>query len=369
MRRSWGSVTRVSRDRYRLRYWRETPQGYRRVSETVRGTRRQAEDVLAMRRCEHASDKPMVTVGQAADRWFWPDAEGRLSANTVATYRSSWKRNVGPRWAHVPLDEVRPMQVQEWLLTMTRGAAKTASAVLSSIMEFPVRYEVIDRNPMRVSYRMPSDMKETDSGVYTLAEVVRLWKAARGTPYEAPFSLMALGSCRVGEALGARCEECEHLEVEGVPVMVVPISRQVTRGAVTDTLKTSPSRRPVVIAGGPALSLRAVAEGSSGWLCGDGCGGILSTTGMDALWDGVCARAGLPRHPQKNLRNSWRTFMSWELGVEYEKLEKMMGHAGQGVSAKHYDKPDAQVFAEAVARAYKAHGLAGSWDDLGRKFQ
>lgn len=339
------------------------------MSETVRGTRKEADDVLAARRCEHACDAPMITVGQAADEWFWPDAESRLSRNTVASYRSSWRRYVAPRWASTPLDEVRPMQVQEWLLSMTLGSAKTASAVLSAIMEFPVRYEVIERNPMRVSYRMPTAKQEADKGVYTLAEIVRLWQAVRGTPMEAPFDLMALGSCRVGEALGAKPSDASFLEVLGVPVLMVSIERQVTGGRVESTLKTNPSRRHVVIAGEPATSMREAMGDGVEWLCDDGCGRPMSKEAMGSLWADACDRAKLPRHPLRNLRNSWRTYMSWELGIDYEKLEKMMGHVGRGVTAQHYDRPAAQVYAEAVAKAYKDHGLAGSWDNLGRKFE
>jgi hypothetical protein len=53
MREEWGSVTEIDRGkRYRLRYWAETPDGYKRVSETVRGTRRDAYNLLAKRRLE-----------------------------------------------------------------------------------------------------------------------------------------------------------------------------------------------------------------------------------------------------------------------------------------------------------------------------
>lgn len=43
MRSDWGSVQEIDRvRRYRLRFWAETPEGYKRCSETVRGTRRTA---------------------------------------------------------------------------------------------------------------------------------------------------------------------------------------------------------------------------------------------------------------------------------------------------------------------------------------
>lgn len=48
-RASWGSNEDAGRGRRRIRYWADLHdgRGYRRVSETVRGTRKDADDVLA----------------------------------------------------------------------------------------------------------------------------------------------------------------------------------------------------------------------------------------------------------------------------------------------------------------------------------
>jgi len=45
-------VTKLDRDTWRLRWWAGTPEGCRRVSETVHDTRRETEDRLAEIRCE-----------------------------------------------------------------------------------------------------------------------------------------------------------------------------------------------------------------------------------------------------------------------------------------------------------------------------
>ena len=69
-RADWGSVTELDRGRkYRLRYWTKGSDGlYRRRSETVRGTRREAHDRLAELRVEHATDAPCSTVGECYER-------------------------------------------------------------------------------------------------------------------------------------------------------------------------------------------------------------------------------------------------------------------------------------------------------------
>ena len=87
-RAPWGSVTLVSRGVYRLRWWgRDAGGTYRRMSETVRGTRRQAYDRLALLHVEHSQERVTATVGQAHDLWWVPWADrrcdsGQMSAST-----------------------------------------------------------------------------------------------------------------------------------------------------------------------------------------------------------------------------------------------------------------------------------------------
>ena len=76
---------------------------------------------------------------------------------------------------------------------------------------------------------------------------------------------------------------------------------------------------------------------------------------------------GVPCRPMSRLRNSWQTFTHWELGVEREKIERMMGHKGMSVTEIHYDKPEAEMLAKTIAVAYKAYPYADNWDELGRK--
>ena len=98
----------------------------------------------------------------------------------------------------------------------------------------------------------------------------------------------------------------------------------------------------------------ARAKQPGGWLTPDGVGGPLPQDALRRVW----ARADigdLPRAPFRNLRNSWRTIMRWELGVSEDILEKLMGHVGRGVSAAYYDRPRAEYFADVVSKAWLAH--------------
>ena len=70
-------------------------------------------------------------------------------------------------------------------------------------------------------------------------------------------------------------------------------------------------------------------------------------------------------HPFRNLRNSWQTWMRWELRVPPYLIEPMMGHVGHDVTSIHYDRPHAEEYADVMAEAYRAHPFDHTWDWIG----
>ena len=368
-RSSWASIAEVERgQRYRIRYWAKDAGGeYRRLSETVRGTLMDAERRRAELMLDHSEDAPCPTVAQAWERWCVPEMEqriesGDLTQHSLKLYRSSWKNHVSPTWASVPIDAVRPLRIQQWISGLGASQARYATLTLSKIMDYAVRYEYVDHNPMKEKYLMPSrsTIKRADSGVWTLAELGDAWADVRGQWFEPAFILAAFGSCRVGESLGPFAGEVELREVDGVPVALVQITRQVDNaGKVTDALKTEQSRRTVCVPGKMAIRLADIAsELPRDWfLTHDGMGGPQSQRRLGRSW-----RDADMAHPFRNLRNSWQTNCRWELGMPPWLLEPMMGHAGRDVTGRHYDRPQADVFAEAVAKAYAEHPFDAGWE-------
>lgn len=368
-RSAWASITEVRRGEvYRIRYWAKGSDGqYRRRSKTVRGTRLDAEKVRSELMLDHSEDAPCPTVAQAWEKWVLPTYEqrherGDMSSATLYRYQKVYASNVEPTWASVPLDSVRPLRVQQWISGMPLSTAKIAVVVLSAIMDAAVRYECVNHNPMREKYLMPSPstVKRRDGGVWSLAELGELWARICGEWWEPAFVLAAFGSCRVGEALGVQAGDVERRMVDGVPLALVRIERQVPPvGAPVDRLKTAQSRRTVVIAGKPALRLADIAESmpTDWYLTHDGMGKWSGQSRLNDSWNAL----GLGR-PFKNLRNSWQTWMRWEAKVQPFFIEPMMGHKGADVTGRHYDKPTADLFAEVVAEAYRARPWDAEWD-------
>lgn len=363
-RSDWGTITKVGANKWRLRYWANGADGYRRHSKTVYGTRKDAGDTLAALRLEHSQDVPVPSVGDCWRRWALPTFEqrvrdGDMAPHSLRQYLSTWNAHVAPRWESVPIDQVRPLAVQQWISTLGSSAAKSSVALMRVIIDYAVRYETIASNPMAARYVMPSKstVARRDDGVWTLEQLGEVWRRIRGEWYEPAFLLVAFGGCRVGEALGVRVGDVG--EMDGCAV--VRIERQVTQdGRVTDSLKNRWSYRSAVIPGRAGRRLLELASTADDWLTSDGIGGYAPRSRIRSSWESLRGVID-PWHPLKNGRNSWQTYMRWTLGVEPYYIEPLMGHVGDGVTGRHYDKPGAAQFVSVVSAAYAANQFDAGW--------
>lgn len=365
-RSAWASITELDAgERYRIRYWAETPDGYRRKSETVRGTRKDAERRRAELMLAHSEDAPCPTVGQAWERWYRPALDRRVEVGDLAplsrkNFVSGWNAHVAPRWATVPCDQIKPLAVQQWLDQITYNGAVRGMDVLRPLLDYAVRYGYVASNPFRERYIMPSKstIASRDKGIWTLQELGEVWRSVRGEWYEGAYLLSAFGGLRVGESLGVRSDDVTAHDVGGQTVAMVNVCRQMpNRGTEPiKRLKNAQSARVVPIVGRAGARLLELAE-AGGYLSGDGLGGANTQARLVRSW----TAAGMD-HPFRNLRNSWQTWMRWELRVPPWAIEPIMGHRVDGVTGQHYDRPGAQLYAEVVVDAYAQRPFDAKWD-------
>jgi hypothetical protein len=174
MRRDWGTISQVRKGVWRIRYWAQTDHGYRRCSETVRGSRKQAGERLAQLRLAHGHDAPCPTVGDCWKQWYCPDRErmvelGDLAPLSLTQYKSTWKCHVSDRWSEIPVDKVYPLDVQQWLLGMKRVAAESSKHLLRQILDYATRYGFIATNPLAIRYLLPSRQTthQREDGIWT----------------------------------------------------------------------------------------------------------------------------------------------------------------------------------------------------------
>lgn len=365
-RSAWGALTQVDSQTWRIRYWSSGPDGYRRRSCTVHGTRKQAEQRRAELMLLHSEDAPCPTVGEVWGSYALPDLErrvasGDVAASTLKQYRYSWSKHVDGQWSSVQCDAVRALAVQQWLYGLPLNAARAGLGLLRLVLDYAVRYELCAHNVAREKYLMPSRSTTAtrDKGVWTLDQLGEVWRVVHGRWMEGAFLLCAFGGLRVSEALGVHAVDVELREVSGVPVALVRIERQVGDHGVTDVLKTPQSRRTVAIPGRAGVRLSEIADACGGYVSGDGMGGPSTRYRLRKAWEAL--PLGELHHPFRNLRNSWQTNMRWSLKVPPHLLEPMMGHSVQGVTGQYYDRPQGEMFAEVMADAYARNPYDEGW--------
>ena len=138
-RRAWGSITEAKRGKKCILRWQEnTPCGRKRKTKTVYGTYREACTELDRIHVERANDNPVPTIAQAYGTWLEPSMEalvaaGTLAPNTRNLVTRSWANYVGPTCGTMPVDQLRPVHLQEWLLTLSAATADTAGCPYISI--------------------------------------------------------------------------------------------------------------------------------------------------------------------------------------------------------------------------------------------
>ena len=362
-RRSWGSNKPARRKGYRtLRYWADTGdgRGYMRHTVTVRGTKRDGDRRLAELEVAYGDDRPCPTVAWFYENWYLKSCEERISEGkykrrSLDTMMSHWRSAVGPRWGSLAASGVRPLDVQEWLYTMTGPKAEVCLSLLKQILDFAKKYEAIPSNPCSNKFFLPSKAAKQESATWGIEDLDAIWGAYWGEPEEASVILQAFGLARVGESLAPRCDEVWFEQANGITVACVPLTRQLLHayGMTEDgDMKNEQSVRVSVIPEPWSLRIRQIAERGAVYLCDDGTGEPLGRDANLTRWreriGALPIRYGTPRC----LRASCRTFLEWHTDIDYHKLEKLMGHVEGDTTAKHYNKPRPDDLIDVVSRAF-----------------
>ena len=353
-RRAWGSVTEVKRGKKYVLRWPDHAKRCGRATETFYGTYREACERLAVIQASGAQSGRSMTFGHAHDKLWIPDIEkrlesGDLKSKTATSYESAWKNSVMPRWASVPIDSARAIDIQEWLDGLTKGSAEVALVVARQIVDLAVMYEAVDVNKFRGSYRMPKSGTERTKAILTPKEAAAVASRLAGSRMEAPFVLMCFGSCRVAESLAVKVDEVQFDETDAGLFAIVTVHRQAAKsGAVpraVDDMKNVQSSRITIVPPPYGARLKEIAAhrkaDESVWMTDRGDGAPFSINNATPAWAAAWETYGIEGKwvTMQNLRATWRTMAEVEWGIPNRLCELLMGHKLDGVSGKHYIRP------------------------------
>lgn len=108
-----------------------------------------------------AMDGRKITLREFADRWLTEHAEQRLQGRTVEGYQKELRDRILPKLGHMKLSDIHPATVNSFVVGLTKDGARKdgkpgglarstivkTEAVLSSILQTAVEWELLDRNP------------------------------------------------------------------------------------------------------------------------------------------------------------------------------------------------------------------------------
>lgn len=183
MRREYGSIQRLGRNHYRVRWWANDDAGvWKHMSHNVRGTRSDAADFLAQKKIEHGNDSPdprkrRMSVDQAYKLYYLPWAErrvgdGRMAPSSLNMFRSAWRAHVQPRWGQTMLSDVTALDVEEWLLSLPPSVAPHSKAVMKRTFERARIAGVTTADPFSARLDMPKKPATKRKATYPRATLV-----------------------------------------------------------------------------------------------------------------------------------------------------------------------------------------------------
>lgn len=352
MRDDWGSIRRKASGLWLIRY---TVAG-KRESETVRGSRSDAERRRAELRVMYEGTTTAMTVGQFWRKHYLDYLESELAPSTASGYRRYFAHDIEPTFGDVLLTKVTPMMVQAWLSDMTHGTAKHAKAVLSSILERARTLGLLTDNVAQRRYILPKTRAkgQRSRAKFSASDLERIAEECRGEDWEAAFIWAAFGGATREEALSPHPEEV--VELDGFAAFLVVRGVQRFDGAVRVVERPKNDYREDWVVVPPPHSQRvlelkeeALARGDV-WLTDDGFGNPVDPNNMATAYKRWFLGRTLPYVPFSNLRNSYSTNMHAS-DVPDTMVHKLMRHSGPEIDYKHYDRPSLEEKVAALKKA------------------
>jgi integrase len=350
-----GSVRQRSKGSYQIRY--EAPPdgtGKRKyLSETVRGTKKDAERVLRERLSAIENGgyvaKDKETLGQFMSRWLDTYAATNVTMRTLQGYRAYVERYLYPSIGAVPLQGLTARHIQGVYAGMLeKGLSNTTVVQLHRIVKqalsHAVKWGILTRNvadatsPPRIQ-RKPMEMWDVDT-------ICRFLDAVQGSRFGDFYYLAVLTGLRRSELCGLQWDNVDL--VRGRLSVVKTLQRIKGHGLVEGQPKTERSRRsialdPEAVALLHAIRGQQVAQQleagpiwqNTGYVFTELDGRPVIPDQVTQDFARVIRKLGLPHLTLHGLRHAHATLMLTE-GVHLKVVSERLGHSNIAITADTY---------------------------------
>jgi integrase len=264
-----GNITRRGEKSWRIKYeiGRDPVTGKRRSQfETVRGTKKDAQALLAKRVTELAEGefiaRSAATVAEYARHWLATVAPAKTSAKTRERYEEIIEKHIVPRIGSLTLQKLDGTQIDKLyseLATSGRLDGKGGLSpqtiqhvhrLLSQILASAVKAKKLRQSPMQAVQTTPK-VRRPEIQVLDDPELKALFAHLKGRPLYMPVVFAASTGVRRGELLALRWRD---LNLDAGTAQIAQVVEQTKEKISIKEPKTERSRRTI------ALSPRLIQE-------------------------------------------------------------------------------------------------------------
>jgi integrase len=296
-----------------------------------------------------------------------------MKPSSFRTTEIEWRVRVAPRWGGVPLGDIRPTAVQQWVSDLGVGVdgAKPVGAgvvtrahhVLSSILADAVFDSLLARNPA-AGVKLPR--KNRKRPVYlTHPQVTALAAASDG--HEGLVLTLAYTGLRWGEATGLRVRDLDMLRRRAtIAENAVQSGAEIFVGT-TKTHKQRSVPLPAFLL--PYLARQCEGKPRDGLLFGGEDGEHLKRPHPESGWFAKAVKAsGVPRVTPHDLRHTAAS-LAVSAGANVKAVQKMLGHASAAMTLDIYADlfdDDLEAVATALDQARSHESVGKMWAQHGQ---
>lgn len=347
--RSWAIIVELGRDPV-------TGKRQRRQWETIRGTKRQAEErlreILAAIKAGTAVEPSHQTTGEFLVSWLEDVVRPNLRLSTIRSYEQVIYLHVLPLIGSIPLTKLAPQHLQRLYREKTeQGLTHTVRlihAILHKALGQAVKWGLVPRNVADAVERPKIPRKEMRA--LAPEEAVRLLEAAESDRLHALYVLAVACGLRQGELFGLKWEDVDlergtltvrrqlqWLRVNGKtqPVFTEPKSAKSRRTVALPSVAMTALRRHRVRQAEERLRLGEAWQDYGLVFTTEIGTPLLKGNFIRRSFKPLLRRAGLPDIPFHSLRHTAASLLLGA-GESLKTVQEMLGHSSITLTADIY---------------------------------
>ena len=351
-----GSISQRSKGSWRLRYDGppDSTGKRRQATETVRGTKKEAEKVLRQRLAALESgnyvNRSKETLARFMASWLEDYAATHTTPKTLMGYKGNVRRYIVPVLGGVPIQNLTPRHVQKLHRSMldkglSNQSVVLAHGVLSEALKHAVAWGVIPKNP--AASVSPPRPKKKEVDVWDEDTIQRFIEVSKESPFHDALMLALYTGMRRSEIAGLKWEA---VDFSASMIRVTSTLQRITgHGLLAGPPKRQTSRRALDI-GQPAVDLLHVTRGRQLAMqaeLGDlyqNTGGYVFTTDLGKPIDSdrlsrafrkIVKTYGLPYATLHGLRHCHASLMLAD-GASIKTIAERLGHSNPALTLSVY---------------------------------